>query len=490
MKKKIENIAYKCTFPYILIYLFYVCINDILFFINLLNPINKLIYPMFAIAGAILIIIDFFGQRRMLKAKGSLFLVLFVIFTGISSLINARYGFVENVKTIVWTAILFFVIYSFTQMQSKTDSIKQLKIISNTITPIYFGGVIVSFMQFVFQINYNVLSLDSGKSMRQGFTEGRLFGVFYDPNYSGITCLCMIALSVFFILNSKNILLKIYHWVNIVFQILYVVLCASRTAQLAALIALIICIPYPLYRFLRNKQKIRFVSFIIALSVAVGCCVVVVYGTQLIREGASYLPSLIGVTQKNPTGTEKPGNNHQVIMTRPDTGTESEISNHRIEIWLGGLEIWKSTPFFGTSPRNNLIYAKEVMPDSFIAKSGYSMHNGYLNVLVSTGFFGAISFIGFVVMYLCCVIKRFLTATKSTDFSKPAVLLSILICCSLGAMSLQMLIFMNSIREVFFWTILGYMLSLMPGDTTDEKQPVLYRLSESLISHLKKERNI
>ena len=53
-------------------------------------------------------------------------------------------------------------------------------------------------------------------------------------------------------------------------------------------------------------------------------------------------------------------------MERPDVVQSTDISNLRFRIWASAMDIFKTTWLFGASPRNALIYAKEVLPKSFI----------------------------------------------------------------------------------------------------------------------------
>ena len=86
----------------------------------------------------------------------------------------------------------------------------------------------------------------------------------------------------------------------------------------------------------------------------------------------------------------------RVDLTRPDVAKSTDVSNLRFTIWKSAIEIFQSSWLFGTSPKNMIAYAQDILPNTYIAQRNFSVHNAYLNTLASTGILGGITFVVFL----------------------------------------------------------------------------------------------
>lgn len=469
----------KITFAYILCFMGYLAINDIAFFVMTLHTVNQIVYPAFAVIGGMLLLWDLFTQRRLFKATGAVWLLGFIGAILLSSIINIRYGFTENIKTTVWACIIMLVLYPYAYSQSKDSMIRQIKVIANLLGFITLICASISFYQYLCQISFT-LRLSDDPACRQGFMEGRLFGVFTDPNYASILMLCAIAFSLIYIFNSKNLLIKILHIINIILSFIYVILADSRTAHIVMTLAIAISLSFALYRVFFAKKLKRLLALFLGILIGVSSSVIIFVTTGPLKYNLGYLPEIV-LQLTDPSHTEGPLK--PIDDSRPDVGENKDVSNHRFEIWSDAIALWKATPLVGTSPRNHLDFADEHLPDSFMVEHQYSTHNGYLSVLTYTGILGAIAVIGFIVSYLIYLSKKIFHCSRKYSTSIAMPLLSIIIIITIAAFPMMMIFFLNTARECIFWLSLGYLIALMkmPEDPP-EKTPVLYRISGKLLA--------
>ncbi len=145
-----------------------------------------------------------------------------------------------------------------------------------------------------------------------------------------------------------------------------------------------------------------------------------------------------------------------VKLDRTDLGKQ-DISNGRLERWFNALEIFKSAPIFGASPRGIYLFAREHNPDTTMAKYWYSISNVYLEILAETGI------IGFIVIFLIMV-KTALTILYNVfkqRFSTAFLIFSSIVLMLAGAAFLQSDLFFNlTFGGFMFWMLLGLVNNL------------------------------
>ena len=100
-------------------------------------------------------------------------------------------------------------------------------------------------------------------------------------------------------------------------------------------------------------------------------------------------------------------------------------------------------------------YAKGEFPNNFIGQREYTVHNIYLDVLTSTGIFGALVLLVFVIKYLIFVFKYLFKSENKKHYFD--VLFSVVIVgmIAASALSLSEIFFVNTISVLFFWLLLG-----------------------------------
>ena len=200
------------------------------------GPVNQALYMAFAGVGALLLFADLLTERYMFRTKYSYLLVLFLVVTGLSCVVNIKYGITDNVKTLVWTSIQLLLLYTIYIRIGKEKTILLCKRLFNILIAVWMIAGIVSILQYMFQIGYYVELGELVK--RQGFVDNRVFGVFNDPNYASVTSLYVIVMSLYLFRETDKKFLKSYYVVSLVVQYVYIILSGSRTAEVCVLLAI------------------------------------------------------------------------------------------------------------------------------------------------------------------------------------------------------------------------------------------------------------
>lgn len=416
--------------------------------------VNSLIFSIVAVFGGSIVCLDIFTKRIFLKQKNIIWLILFWFACLISSIINIRYGFIGNVRNLVWLCISFFLLYPIDQERSSSEIKKEIKYVSNFLIVVWFIACCISFFMFLMQIGFYV-DIFPDSFARMGFIECRLFGVFEDPNYAAVVAFIVIIFSLFNIKTNSKIFLKIFYAINILINFFYIILSGSRTAEVSAFVATAFVAYFILLKKLKFKNLNYLLKQFISILAALFCSAALIFSMNLTRKFLSYLPDFINSPFET-TSISEPRVKKHIETNREDVNNSADISNCRFKIWLSALELFKSRPIFGTSPRNMRAYAKAEFPSGFIAQRSYAVHNAYLDVLTSTGIIGAFMLIVFFVKYLIYIFRFLLLNTQNKNYYMVLFCFSIVVTVAVSAFFLSEILFVNTIGVLVFWLSLGY----------------------------------
>ncbi len=479
--------------------LVYLCLMTVYMAVREILPLNFLIDSNFVslavfAPGFLLIVWDLLTARKCLNGHSQDLLVAFLAVCCISSIINIEYGVFGNVKLIAALAIEYFVFFCFAKNMPKERVQKYLDILSATLIITWLVLVAASLATYFWGMDIIVSNYGAFDMTSQGFSYEyvRLWGIFQDPNYASTISLVSVLLSVRLIALKKRPVLTVLLVFNILIQLCYVILGASRTALIAFVVTSFL---FAVYRFMLNGQKKTvkeslqsICAVVLAFGVFLGVFFGIKYalpfaknaifpGTTAVASNisAAYtkLYSLSGIefelTQYNakgevifetdpdpvapPGSTTSPEDPDNAVkpLDRTDLG-KLDVSNGRFVRWTQTLQVFSKAPLFGTSPRNMAEFAKEHNPETLMAKYGMAPHNGYLDVLVETGIIG-FAVLGITVLWLfLSSARRFLKAGFSYDRAVLMLSTVIFVIFAFFASDIYMTFSVNS---MFFWIFLG-----------------------------------
>ena len=429
--------------------------------------VNSLVFAIVALFGAAIITIDIFTRRVCFSAKNVGWLVTFLAICALSSLVNAKYGIVGNIRNLVWLAISFFLLYPVDEKRTLESVKNEIRYLGNILVTVWFLACSVSMVMFILQIGYYV-DVFPDSFARLGFIEGRLFGIFEDPNCAAIVALVTIILAIFNIKQTNKWWHKTFYVLALLVNFCYMVLSGSRTAEVAAITITFLAVYFVLLKKYNEKKIHVIFKQIIMILTGVFCSLVLIVGLFLTKKTLVYLPEFVSSPFESASLTETRAKKN-IDITRKDVTNSTDVSNCRFKIWLSAIELFLSKPILGTSPRNMRTYAKAEFPDGFIAKRSYAVHNAYLDILTSTGILGAISMCIFLIKYLIDVFKFLFLRLHDKNYF--LVLFSFLIVATVAISSffLSEIFFVSTIGVLVFWLNLGYSYFFMKKSAEQER---------------------
>lgn len=492
-KSDFKTVFANLRFVYITLYMLLIAFVSTIPVRRLVEGRSGVIYGIVALLGCVLLAVDFFTRRVIFKPKYCTLLILFVIACIISSFYNIKYGFMSNVKAIIWGCIQFFLIVGVDTELNINTTKKHFKALTEIFSFCWLIFVAISFYQFVIQYSKTWHFPSQFRAVHEGFFEGRLYGIFSDPNYAS---LCSVFVIFFCIINFKgSIFNKIYHILNISAQFFYIVLSGSRTSILCFIISLClfsgICSWNKLEKMgMENLRKIS--GSLLAVTL---CFLVIVMGSYLIKtfsvETAKFYRDSISHNQNGDTATKTDDlDDIEISLDRLDVSQNSDVSNGRITIWTDYLKVFAKSPIFGTSPRNAMSFAKDHFDSLFIIERNYSVHNTYLAILVYTGIFGTAILAVWAVCTLIEIARVIIRRRKTQDeyYFNVVVLTMILTVCAIAAFPSLFIFFDNSTPDIVFWITLGYTKAFIRISEPEryKKETLIFRITQKLIPNFKK----
>lgn len=484
MEGKLYNRKNRTTavLVYISIFIAYLAISRVVPLIYALtDPVNALISSALAGFGILLLVQDLLTDRIMFKTRNWWVLMLFLAVVGISSLASRRYGISDNLKTMIWFCIHFFIFYTIVPRLGDRKSERFIRRILFGVGALWTICVLISIAQYIFQLGYHAF-MHQGLLKRQGFIENRLFGLFSDPNAAALMSMCLIFAICYLMETDRNIWKRCLGVIAVILHFTYIILSGSRTIVICLFVASAIKIALLAWNYCAKIQyQRRRANITIISSVLVFCALFFCIYTPY-RKALSYMPLLadrLGPAKQTISAMLKPelpmnssskldplddptildpykNFDAEHVFSREDV-REDNILNNRQLIWKGYFESLHSSKWiFGLSPRNAVPYIVEHDPHNYIAQTHYIVHSDYIAVIAYTGLAGTAAVLLFVVLAAIRVFRKLKDSKQCDSF----YMMAISSLCGMGifAMSYMDILFCNTLTGVLFWMLVSVAL--------------------------------
>lgn len=445
-----------------------------------LQHIRLLQITQFSIITYLIVIWAFFlfvyHRNKILDNIRKYYLPLF-LFTGsyfITSLLNLKYSFVDNIQLIIWEFIQFFLMTCFSSnMKDNKEEIKDLMKLFIMYTFIFSLG---SLIMFWLNINGIAIESGSGEEFRYGYRNGRLFGLYGSPNYGALFSVISIVFSVC-ILNKNRMY---FGYINIIIQFLYLILSESRTGKVCFFLgAILIC----LWKYCNSKRLVTNRVLLNGILAGIFFYLMLLLCFEPIKKVNFMICNKIEIFQQN---TERNSvvfvNNTKTnliqiandslytgkvntpvnIQNSRDDLSHADISNGRISIWINAIKtFFISKPFFGVTQLGYMEYGAERFPDSYIIKNNkFSLHNDFITILTCSGMLG----LGILGVFFLTYLRNIKIFIKRILFYKGNCMIDWTICTVL-LMFLVTMFFSDAVilnittESLMFWSFTGYLFT-------------------------------
>lgn len=502
MLQKLQNKnLYFLELPFKLVYLVFAFMS----FCNLtyLTPVMSIPVDAVLILGAAVAVLRFIRLKSYFKTPGIYFAVLFVLSFIVSMFMNREYGVSDNFKGLVWLCFHFFAFFACDVDRDREEYKKEFKVISVFYIAIMLVMSLASLYQFA--TGYSVWrSFSDRPLLRAGIVLGRLWGVFVDPNYASVFAATASIFSVYYFRKTRKAVIKVLLGLNILIQMCYLSFSDSRTGLAAVFCSAFAYAFLILVKKLKLKKALLHISsaalaFVIAVTaMAVPMAIQRTYNAfqkdesvQAENDTAAYINPVkpMGLTA---APAVIPAVKTEGITVKPlDTvgrgdSVEDNISTNRFTLWKSSIEIFRSSPLFGSSFYNIASYAKAELPDSYLINNSYggtytNMHNVFFNVLAGQGAFGTLVFLAFAV-YLVIYIFRRIFKIEGENYEYLVTLSACAVASFVSSMFLTDVLYTNSPTSVLFWLFLGYTVHYLKTEKPEEKsaETVGEKISEKI----------
>lgn len=407
------------------------------------GPAADILYKFIVIGGGILSLFCLYILRNSRRPDAQTILLgVFILVLGISSLLNYKYELAGNILGLVTFASQLILFYFLPKIMKEDRLMRCLRFTAFLTSFFWNITCVASLWQYITNIHYTILNPE-GHRIRQGIVDGRLFGLFSDPNFAAFTSLILILLLLFTIRKTSFFPLKVYCWASIVINTCYIIMSNSRTIFIAAAGTILFTVVLITYRQHLSRGETSLGRFFI----------------QSAKRGLIALAAMIAVYSLiffplRQIGQMMEPERAVNDMVREDVDTDN-ITNNRSTIWKNYLALYKDKPLFGFSVRSALPYVTDKYPESYLAKTQYVTHNGYLSLLVETGAVGFCVMGAFFLLVFLQSIKKL--RQKDTVSENYLFFVSLTVAILIFLMCFHDVFFTVNIETMLLYTAIGYL---------------------------------
>jgi O-antigen ligase len=150
-------------------------------------------------------------------------------------------------------------------------------------------------------------------------------------------------------------------------------------------------------------------------------------------------------------------------LYRDGAHVANDPSNRRFDIWMNSLELTACSPIVGASHFNILDFARDRLPQSYIITNEHmcfdTMHNVFLDVLLSQGIVGLLLFFAIIVYSLIFIAKHWRALFFSPGGAKRFLCFAVMASVVAGSFFVTEIVYVISPFTLYFWLSFGYLMN-------------------------------
>lgn len=398
--------------------------------------------------------------KKVISERLNWLLFAFCGFYLISILLCKEYGFLDNLKQLVFMGAFFYLFTMVMSVKERDEKLADLKVISWVYVVLTLVVALVSFYMYLVDFYLVGFDTETNQFYEMGILGTRLAGI-YNSNTSASIFTTSFIVSAALVFDYKDCDEKrsidrfglAVNIINLIFELFCIILTSSRGATYSLYLAFAVFV----FLFVRTKKKMG-MSIIACLA-----SVIVLIGmSSALRIGLAYLPSFF--ESRAPVTAVQMSFNPTVIeieFEKSDIERDysNDISTGRLEIWKAGLSLVKDNLFFGI-PYSSLKdlgkdYFERFGIDPMYLDAGGTFHNIIVACLASSGILGFIPMAAYIGIRMAKAIKSVLI---QSSFNALYVLPFVIVIMALAneMVEARILYFVN-ILNVMFWIMMGYL---------------------------------
>lgn len=411
-------------------------------------------------------------KRKVLKVKYFNLILLFILFSLITAVINIKIGFpinfIANLGMIYNTVICFFIFYGMYMDKSfnniKNESILLFKIIITLTTFFTIVSFIMILMCDSFSFGWDmpiIVRYEHVLGIVKGTNSFRFTGVYTNPNIvafcsivSIIFCHMLYRSSEFFKNKSKAI--RLFFLVLLISINLTAIILSDSIASFLFLV--IYFVFWIFYKLIVENKNFSIKSILKKGIVFFIASVALIFGLFTIRSdfqsGASNVIDEIYSIISNSKAEVNLDENVHFGRQNHDIRDGSGRSRLLKQAFI----IFSKHPILGIGNTNIVDYGKIYFEEGIAFPN---FHNGYVSILVCNGIIGFLIFMTFLTLVLFELVRFLFNCSKNLGYNIFPNLLVAILSYLIFALFEKTIFSEVNYMSLFFWLILGYAVSFL-----------------------------
>lgn len=415
-------------------------------------------------------------KKGLLRVRYRSVIYIFLMFALFSVILHAESHLFDNLVTLYWMVVCFFLFYG---IHAEMSNVRVKKEMKRTFEAINF------LTTFIMTVSLVLFAIFPNGFELMGFQfciiEKRFVGVIPNANVTAFYAAVAIVMCCFLLrmrraegtLSGKW---RAWYTASILINVLTLILTDSNASLLFMMVFLSFLAFYELFKEFSLKKLPSVLFRLIAFSLS---CVMIVASLLFLRVGVQR--GVAEVMNKSSAqiavSTKLDANNGDIsleeapqkpaaIAARPSLGHQNKnIDSGRFVLWRQALGLLEQFPVFGIGSENIADYGEFYLGGirySDIGGNRYvNFHNGLLTIAVSFGIVGLSLFLAFAVTVAKAILKAiFLYKNRSRQDGNMLVLIAAFSAAYCVYSMFEVALFVDNTYRVFiFWLIIGLGMS-------------------------------
>ena len=423
--------------------------------------------------GMVVLVVDIVRTQRALRNRYAAFLALFSVSYGVTSLLCRAQNFSTNLSQLAYMVLFFFVLFAYDLDKPKETIERELVLLARVfivITVLYSLFGFATFLTSYSAIYVQKTGLGKYSHLFIGMHDNRLHGL-YNCNTGSTLNLLSCAFSMLLLrCRPQKAITRVAHAGNLLLQYLCLLLTLSRAAwyMLAVFCGLFVFFVLPRFRVKCGE--------LLKAAAAVAAAALVIAANTPIKAVLAYAPAVVAdwsdgkwafdandpvMLGKVAATTAAIDPENKVDFNRVDSKVDGGLLTGRQELWKGGLEALKQSPWFGISYANMCETVTPFVPKYWqenLTRGG--LHNIAVTVLVCSGV------VGFAIMAAFLLLSggRLLRLLWKRRGDPDAAAYNTIVLMLLAILGVEMMeariLYVVTVFGVLFWILYGYAAQL------------------------------
>ena len=455
----------------------------LILFITLFCDFRYLLYPLYmTLIGLLtvwslgLMIREMYCKQRIMRVKFRRIIFVFLIFAAFSVVLHSEINLLQNLLTLHWIAVCFFLLYGIHAEKSNNRVRKEMKRLFDVLIVMTNVIMLVGLILFmIFPKGIRLMGYDFC------IIEGRFVGIIPNANVTAFYAVMSIILSVLMLRirradDTAGYKRKFWYIGGIVLNSLVLILTDSNASVVFLIVFLSFLFFYEMFKEF-NRKKLH--TFIFRLAAAALSAVIVVTSILFIRVNVQNGVSAVLASRESDIviSTDLDANNDNIRLDKAEISKKpanaekaighqnTNIDSGRFVLWRQALGLIELYPLFGIGKDNITDYGVNYLGGiRYTDLAGYhyvDFHNGLLTIAVS---FGIVGLSLFLVMALTiaksvlrCIFRHKIRSRRDGN----ALVILAAFCAGYCVYSMfEAALFTDyTYRVCIFWLLLGFAMS-------------------------------